>query len=196
MKPRIILSLVVAATAIAAATIALYDTGTQIRSCGAVPEVLAAFEPAQEPIDRSGVRVLDGDGAETGLADYSGQGIVLNFWATWCAPCVREMPALDRLREALIKDGVEVLALSGDRGGRSAVEPFYEKNGIRNLSILIDKGLAAARAMEVRGRPTTILIDGRGIEIGRLVGAAEWDMPESVDFLRDCLADGRGKEGS
>lgn len=195
MKPRIILPLAAVATAVAVATIALVDTGTQMPKCDGVPEVLAAFEAASEMTDRTGVRFADANGTETGVADYSGRGIVLNFWATWCAPCVREMPALDRLQAALAGGGVEVLALSGDRGGTAAVRPFYEKNGIRNLEILVDKGLAAARSMGVQGLPTTVLINARGQEIGRLMGDAEWDAPEAADFLRVCLGSGGAKEG-
>jgi thiol-disulfide isomerase/thioredoxin len=191
-----ILSIAVVATALAAATIALYDTGTQIRICDGVPDVLAAFEPAPQPVDRSAVVFSDATGTERRLADYSGHGMVINFWATWCPPCVREMPALDRLRAALAGDGIEVLALSGDRNGNSVVAPFYEKNGIGNLPVSIDKGLAAARGMGIQGLPTTVLIDDAGYEIGRLVGAAEWDAPEAIAFLQSCLEKSAVTEGN
>ena len=128
----------------------------------------------------------DGENRRT-LADLRGRGIVLNFWATWCAPCVREMPALDRLHAAA-GDAFHVLALSSDRGGAPVVDKFYAETGIVNLANLIDDKGQVLRKMKVRGLPTTVLIDGSGKEIGRVLGAVEWDTPRIVNFLRACLA--------
>ncbi len=132
----------------------------------------------------------DGAGGERSLAEFRGKGVILNFWATWCAPCIREMPALDRLQAAVSGDGIEVVTLSEDRGGAAVVEKFFRKVQIRNLPAFIDIRGKALRKLGIIGLPTTILIDARGFEIGRVVGVAEWDTPEAMDFIRQCLTGG------
>nr|WP_255575126.1 TlpA disulfide reductase family protein [Caldovatus aquaticus] len=137
----------------------------------------------------------DADGAPQTLARFAGQGVLLNFWATWCAPCVAEMPALDRLAEALAGDGIVVLALSSDRGGREQVEAFYRRLGIRRLGVWLDPRGAAARKAGVRGLPTSILLDREGRERARLEGAAEWDSPEFVAIIRELAGRAAGGAG-
>ena len=113
--------------------------------------------------------------------------MVLNLWATWCPPCVAEMPALDRLQGAVMSDGIAVLPLSSDRGGNAQVQSFYAARGITRLGVWLDPRGAAGRALGVRGLPTTVLIDPRGRERARLEGAAEWDAPEMVDAIRRLI---------
>lgn len=119
------------------------------------------------------------------FADFSGKGLIVNFWATWCAPCVAEMPALDKTQAALGSQGLAVLALSSDRAGKSQVEAFYKRNGIHNLPILLDPRGAAARAFGARGLPTSVLVDRRGQEVARLEGEAEWDHPEWLAKVKE-----------
>jgi thiol-disulfide isomerase/thioredoxin len=192
---RIVTISIAAAVAVATAggTIAFYAADTQTTSCGAAPEVLAAFETADSIGGDGAVRFIDGAGNTRTLADYRGQGVVLNFWATWCPPCVREMPSLDRLRTTLGADDIAVLAVSGDRGGAPVVESFYKEHDIKNLPVLVDDGLRSARARKIAGLPTTLIIDREGRELGRLAGAAEWDAPEAVSFIRSCI-DGKNHE--
>lgn len=123
------------------------------------------------------------DGTVRTLADYSGRGVVLNLWATWCVPCVAEMPALDALA-ALVAPGIAVLALSSDRGGAAAVERFFTRVGVKHLGIVLDPGGAGARALGARGIPTTVLIDAAGVERGRLEGTADWAGREAVAAVR------------
>lgn len=126
----------------------------------------------------------DAEGKPHTAADFAGKGLVVNLWATWCPPCVAEMPALDRAQAALAEEGVVVLALSSDRGGRAQVEPFYRERGIRHLGIWLDPRGAAARALGARGLPTTVVLDRQGRERARLEGAAEWDRPEMLTAIR------------
>jgi thiol-disulfide isomerase/thioredoxin len=126
----------------------------------------------------------DAEGRPHRLADFAGKGLVINFWATWCPPCVAEMPALDRAQAALAEEGVVVLALSSDRGGRTQVEPFYQRLGLRHLGIWLDPRGAAQREAGVRGLPTTVIVDREGRERARLEGAAEWDTPEMLAAIR------------
>lgn len=126
----------------------------------------------------------DAEGAERTLADFRGQGLVINLWATWCPPCVAEMPALERLAGMLAAERIAVLALSSDRGGRAVVEAFYQRLGLKGLGIWLDPRGAAARAMGVRALPTTIIVDRTGQERARLEGDAAWDAPPLVEAVR------------
>jgi thiol-disulfide isomerase/thioredoxin len=130
----------------------------------------------------------DAEGTARRLADFAGKGLVVNFWATWCAPCVAEMPALDRLQAAVAGEGILVLALSSDRGGRAQVEPFYGRVGIRHLGLWLDPRMAAGRSLGVRGLPTTMIVDRAGNERGRLEGPAAWDHPDWIATVRRLTA--------
>jgi len=157
-------------------------------ACSQPPESLGSFAAADALNAASAVPFYMGDGTSRTLGDFRGSALVVNFWATWCAPCVREMPALDRLTAEVATDGIQVLALSEDRGGAAIVERFYDENGIRQLPVTIDRGGKVVRALTTPGLPMTVLIDTRGREVGRVVGAAEWDADETIAFLRGCLA--------
>jgi len=133
-------------------------------------------------------RFQDAAGKWLGLSDFRGKVVVLNLWATWCIPCRAEMPTLDRLQAQLGGPGFEVVALSIDRGGRKAVDPFFRQVGITHLARYLDPGGEAAGRLGVLGLPTTLLIDSKGQELGRLVGPAEWDSAEMTAFLRRLVA--------
>lgn len=124
------------------------------------------------------------DGTVRTIADYAGKGVVLNLWATWCVPCVAEMPALDSLAGLVAGAGVVVLPISSDRGGAAAVTRFYAQRGVKNLPVLLDPLGAAARVLGARGIPTTLLIDSKGRERGRLEGGADWGSAESVRMVK------------
>lgn len=118
------------------------------------------------------------------LADFRGKVVLLNIWATWCVPCRKEMPALDRLQERLGGDDFLVLPLSIDRAGLPAVRRFYEELGLQKLGIYIDASGLASRAVDAPGVPTTLLIDRDGREVARKIGPAAWDGPEMVALIR------------
>ncbi len=124
------------------------------------------------------------DGAARSVSDYAGHGVVLNLWATWCVPCVREMPALDDMARVLAHDGVVVLPLSSDHGGATVVQKFYADHGIATLPVLLDPRGAAAAALGVRGIPTTLIIDAKGQEVAWLEGSADWSQPDVMAAVR------------
>ena len=156
--------------------------------CLPVPAAMERFEATSELVQVPDVAFVEDGATDRTLGDFRGRGVVLNFWATWCAPCVHEMPALDHLRAELADEGVDVLALSSDFGGAKVVERFYAKNDIANLPVLNDTRGRLAQAFGLKGLPTTILIDAEGREVGRVVGPAEWAEEEVAQFLSDCLA--------
>ena len=128
-------------------------------------------------------------GGERTVADYAGSIVVLNFFATWCAPCRHEMPSLDRLQAALGGQGVVVVIVSEDRLGFGVVTPFLAEIDVKHLDeVLLDKSMRGVRSLRVLGLPTTIVYGADGAELGRLAGPAEWDSPEAVALLRHFIA--------
>jgi thiol-disulfide isomerase/thioredoxin len=136
---------------------------------------------APKPVE---VNFTDADGKALSLADYAGKGVVLNLWATWCVPCVAEMPALAAFASAVAKDGIVVLPLSSDRAGASIVEKFYKDLGVQNLPVLLDPKSAAAHALNVRGIPTTLVIDRQGREVAYLEGSVDWATDPAVATIK------------
>ncbi len=133
---------------------------------------------------------LTAEGTRRTLADYAGHGVVLNFWATWCTPCVSEMPALDALSRTLAAASppMTVLAVSLDRGGAGAVAPFYASHGIRSLPVLLDPHSETMTALRLDGIPTTLVIDPHGMEVARIQGPVQWDAGEAAAALKRLAA--------
>nr|WP_314073922.1 TlpA disulfide reductase family protein [uncultured Roseococcus sp.] len=152
---------------------------TQAAQASAGPERL---REATRPLPA--LTFLDAEGRERTVADFAGQGLVLNLWATWCPPCVAEMPSLERLAAALAAEKVAVLPLSSDRGGQAVVETFYRRVGLTGLGVWMDPRGAAARALGARGLPTTVIVDRSGQERARLEGDAAWDRPDMIAAVR------------
>lgn len=154
-----------------------------------LPLSAAAFNFAPtEPRPAPEVAFQDRDGNPLSLEDFRGQVVVLNLWATWCGPCRREMPSLDRLQAAHGGERLHVLPLSVDRGDLAQIETFYDEVGITHLEIYRDPKAAASRALGAFGLPTTVVFDAEGREVGRLLGPAEWDGPEAVALLESIIA--------
>ncbi len=128
-----------------------------------------------------------GSGQETRLEAFRGRVVVLNFWATWCAPCIREMPSLDRLQAKLRDEGLEVVAVSQDFAGLKVVKPFFERLDLANLELYLNSGGQLARAIGVVALPTTFLIDRDGRLVGGVEGPAEWDSEEAVRLIRHYI---------
>ena len=135
--------------------------------------------PATEFVGRSGESYT--------LEKFRGKVVLVNFWATWCGPCVRELPSLKRLDARLGGDRLVILALSQDRGGWDRIAPFWKKHGLDGLTAFHDPKARAARAAGVSALPTTVLYGRDGRELGRLIGHAEWDSEEAVALLRHYI---------
>jgi len=136
-------------------------------------------------------RDLNGDTVR--LQDYAGRVILLNVWATWCPPCRKEMPSLERLHEQLGKRGLSVLAVSVDEsaqpeGTRAMVQRFVEQYGLR-FPVLLDPAGHVEDLYGVDALPTTFLIDRDGRIRKTVVGGTEWDQPPYSDLVRNLLGD-------
>jgi thiol-disulfide isomerase/thioredoxin len=140
------------------------------------------IHPTPRPAPKSGF--TDRNGAAHSLIDFRGRFLLINFWATWCLPCVAEMPSLDRLQATLGGTDFTVIPVSQDHQGVSVVAPFYKRLGLTHLELYLDDRMKFARAFEVQYLPTTVLIDRRGQEVARMVGDTEWDSPEAIGILR------------
>jgi len=167
------------------AIFAIMASGATILAQDQPPRVGAMrdFRPMMPRVEAPELNFVDAEGKERKLSDFRGKLVLLNLWATWCAPCVKEMPSLERLQAKRGGDRFIVLALSQDRGGLFQVRQFYEAQGLKGLEIFVDKTMASARALKAGALPTTLLIDPDGREIGRLIGAAEWDAPEAITYI-------------
>ncbi|HTJ64523.1 MAG TPA: TlpA disulfide reductase family protein [Alphaproteobacteria bacterium] len=120
------------------------------------------------------------------LSAYKGKPLIVNLWATWCGPCLEEMPSLMKLNAAL-KGQVAVVAIAEDRGGKFQVDPFLKEHNIQGLTIFLDKTSSTVKALKNPPLPTTLLIDAQGNEVGRVVGARDWASAESQAEIAKLL---------
>jgi thiol-disulfide isomerase/thioredoxin len=140
---------------------------------------VAAFAPAERPRDLSALAFVGPDGAPRRLADWRGRTVLVNLWATWCVPCRKEMPALDRLQTMRGGADFEVVAIDLDTRAPEAARAFLAEIGVRGLAFHADPSLALFRTLQrqglAQGLPTTLLIDTEGCTLGAMAGPAEWD---------------------
>ena len=144
------------------------------------------FTPLDAPRPVPTTPMLARDGDDATLERFDGKFLVLNFWATFCGPCRREMPTLDTLN-AKYGDELTVALVSQDRNGFMQTDRFLKRLKIDIPENFIDQGLKLSRAMGVVSLPTTMLIDAEGREVGRIIGYADWDSPEALALIRHYL---------
>lgn len=144
-----------------------------------------------DPKDVSQVPFTDEAGTEMTLADFEGKTIVLNFWATWCAPCRKEMPSLAELRQELGGETFDVVAVAtGPKNEPKKIAKFFEKNGVKDLPVYLDPKSRFANDMGVRGLPITVILNADGKEIARMRGDAEWASENAKAVLSAVMAEG------
>ncbi|MDD9706402.1 TlpA disulfide reductase family protein [Seohaeicola sp. SP36] len=128
------------------------------------------------------------EGGEGQLSDYAGKHIVLNFWATWCAPCRKEMPQLSQLQAELGSDSFEVVTIATGRNPPQAMQRFFEEIGVDNLPLHMDPKQALAREMAVMGLPITVILNPEGQEIARMRGDADWSSDSAKAIVSALIA--------
>ncbi|MGR3760465.1 TlpA family protein disulfide reductase [Roseobacteraceae bacterium NS-SX3] len=139
-----------------------------------------------KPASEAAFQLADDAGTAT-LADYRGKVVLLNFWATWCAPCRAEMPMLSELQEEFGGEDFEVLTLATGRNTPAGIVKFFDETGITNLPRHQDPKQAVAREMAVLGLPVTVILDREGREVGRLMGDAEWNSDSAKEIIRTLI---------
>ena len=157
------------------------------------PLELSVFD---RPRDLPEIHFADEKGDELTLGDFGGRVVLLNVWATWCVPCRKEMPTLDRLQARLGGKDFLVIALSIDREGVAPVKRFYQELKFEKLAIYVDPSGKGSRTLVIPGVPTTLLIDRQGREIARKMGPAEWDGQEMVSLVEQTMHAQTGSEGN
>ncbi|HLI23062.1 MAG TPA: TlpA disulfide reductase family protein [Stellaceae bacterium] len=143
---------------------------------------LGEFTALPAPLPAPALQFATRDGAQKQLSDFKGKLLLVNLWATWCGPCVEEMPSLQRL-QARLGDKLTVLAISEDRQGDSVVGPFLRQHDITDLAIYLDPKTAATTAFGAEGLPTSYLISADGTILGKEEGGATWDDPAMLAKL-------------
>lgn len=181
--------LVVGVTVGGAAFMVSSLTGDGATGARGAATVLAGLERgAASPVVAS-APFRDETGASVTLRDFRGKIVVLNFWATWCPPCIREMPSLDTLHGMLGGDRFAVVAVSTDRReSMAALRTFYDKHDLRHLPLYQDAGGALARSVGIDGLPTTLILDQDGRLLGTHTGYVNWLYPELVDWIKARMA--------
>ena len=181
--------LILAASAAGVAQRPVWADGVAQRPARAEPlhgvDNLTLLVPAEALPELS---VQGADGAARRLAEFAGRGVLLNLWATWCAPCVAEMPALDALAARLAggTSPITVLPVAMDRGGAAVVRAFYDSHHLTHLPVWLDPEGDALTAFKLRGIPTTFLLDAKGLARARWEGPIDWsgaDVPERLARL-------------
>jgi len=148
------------------------------------PEI---FNIHRYPVLAPTVEFFDENGNKTSLLNFRGKIILLNIWTTSCSQCVIELPMLDRLQKDMGGVKFQVIALSSDLEPFPVLRRFWVNRGIKNLKIFADPQARFSQAVDVKGLPTTFLIDEKGREVGRIKGIVEWDGPKIKAQIRDLI---------
>lgn len=137
----------------------------------------------EKPIEVADINFYDSQQNIHSLNDYKGKVVLVNFWATWCAPCVEEMPSLSQLKNASKGRDVDIIPISLDYKGVPAVQKFYKQQGIENLEAYIDEKNVAFKSLGLRALPTTLIIDRSGHEVARVYGSIDWNSRAVKDYI-------------
>jgi thiol-disulfide isomerase/thioredoxin len=183
-RPPAALAALILGMAAAACNPSTAQTGLARFAEGELEKLIVLEEPPAQP----GIKFLNEAGERLTLERFRGKVLVLNLWATWCAPCVKEMPSLDRLQARLGSDRFEVVAITFDRSLDDA-RAFYEEKEINALALYQDSSTAMAGLLGVAGIPVTVIYDPEGRELARLSNGAEWDGPDALTLFEAVLAE-------
>jgi thiol-disulfide isomerase/thioredoxin len=150
---------------------------------------LAAFLVKADRPAVPNLNFKDAAGAALTLDKWKGRVVLVNLWATWCAPCRKEMPTLADLQKQLGSKDFEVVALSVDRKGIAASSAYLKETGADALGLYVDDTTKSLDDLQGLGLPLTVLVDRRGGEIGRLLGPAEWNSAEAIALMKAAIAE-------
>ncbi len=183
MSPRLVTVLIAAIVVAGAAVAFLYRSSPDVHATAERPPSLAQLkgEPAKAVPD---VAFSDASGARHTLSSYRGRYVLLNLWATWCAPCVKELPALARLQGGVAPAQLSVVTVNVGHGSAADTAAFLKAHSADALPVYLDSDTGFIRAFGAFGLPLSILIDPQGREVARAVGPADWDASASISYFK------------
>ena len=126
---------------------------------------------------------LDADKKQVNLDDYRGKLVLLNFWASWCAPCKEEMPSLDSLQSNKNLNNLQIFPINVGQDNKKKAKDFFEELDIKTLNIYFDTTITLAKKFQLRGIPTTILINKDGYEFARVIGSIDFESQKFIKWL-------------
>ena len=162
------------------------DARADLFTDGFVDE-MAGFQALIPPISTEGLEFLDKDGQSLELSAFHGRVVLINFWATWCAPCLAEMPSLNRLQMALGGADFQIITIATGRNENADIESFFTTQNITHLTRYRDPNLRLALALGAGSLPTTVLMDRDGFIIARLQGEADWDSEAALSLIERLM---------
>ena len=168
--------------------LALALLSTALVAQDAIPELSYRLTPLKVPVDAPDFTLTDMDGKGHSLADYRGNWVLVNFWATWCPPCRKEMPSLEHLYQAYHDRSFRVLAVNQWEDIDQVFSYMGDLNVFPSFPILFDPESKVSEAYGVRGLPTSFIIDPQGRIVYRAVGGREFDHPEVIRLIEGLLA--------
>jgi thiol-disulfide isomerase/thioredoxin len=154
----------------------------------ATPSPVSRFAPVEG--DFAAVAPVDGNGRPADMAPYRGKVLLVNLWATWCAPCIKELPSLGALQQALGGDRFQVVTIAIDERDPGKIEPFLAQHGAGNLPVLIDRDRSLDKVAQVTALPTSLLVDRDGKAKAMLTGDACWNSGTALAAVKAFIADG------
>ena len=185
MKKLDIALLITAVLAVALAGVMMFIPTAKAPGDGpALAGDMRSFNLAKRQFPKFDLKWQDAESRTVRLADFGGKVVLLNFWASWCAPCRKELPSIDRLQARLGGKDFIAIALNNDAGGLPVAARAAKRLGVENLTLYHDPGEAMTNALGIEGLPTTLLFDRTGNLLGTYVGAADWDSADAVSLIR------------
>jgi len=168
----------------------LYTMLAPVHAVPAPPGAISKLEPLEKPAPVPTVAFNDASGRRHTLAEFRGHYVLLNLWATWCAPCVRELPSLAGLQAAA--PDLTIVAVDVGRGNSADAAAFLKAHHASALAVYMDSDIALIRAFGAFGLPYSILIDPQGREVAQAVGPGAWDAPDAVEYFKALTARSSG----
>ena len=145
---------------------------------------LASLKIHKTAIKVPSIEFIDQSGKKISNVNLTGKVSVINLWATWCSPCVKELPSIDSLAKSVSQENIKIYAVSQDRAGNKIVPAYFQKLNLKNLTIYLDNQGSLMAAFKTPVLPTTVIIDKNGMEVARLVGGINWDSQEVISYLK------------
>jgi thiol-disulfide isomerase/thioredoxin len=188
LRTRLVLIAVAAIAAVGLPWLLYENRARDVNASASPPAILDKMQVTEGTPEAPAVTFYDAEGKALSLNDFRGRYVLVNLWATWCGPCINELPSLVRLQAELPQDRITVLPLDLERHDAGKVAEFLERTKIEGLPIYIDRDFSALRGFAANELPLTILIDAEGKEIARAAGEQKWDHVDSVAYLKAVSA--------